>query len=56
MDWLGLDIEKHNRKKQLFVPSKSINNTQIWKRISCNVEDVKFIEKELEEFLYDFPL
>lgn len=56
MDWLGLDIEKHNRKKQYFVPSKSINNTQIWKRISCNIEDVKFIEKELEEFLYDFPL
>ena len=30
--WLGLDSSSHIRKMELFDPSRSINNTRVWKR------------------------
>lgn len=53
--WLGLSEDKHLKKKRMFNPEKSKENTQTWKRIKCNQSDIRVIEKELKEYLYGFP-
>lgn len=52
--FLNVDSKKHINKKTKFVPEKSINNTQLF-RIYENKEEMKIIEQELKEYLYDFP-
>lgn len=54
MQWLDLEEKDHLDKFRYFDPSKSIMNTQTWKRIKCNQDDIKYIERELPEFLYQF--
>lgn len=49
-----LGIKSHVRKKQYFKPEKSINNTQIFKRVKGYDEEIKLIENELGEYLYDY--
>lgn len=54
----GLDGRKHTKIKKHFVPEKSINNTQIWRRINMSNEQIRelsVIERELAGYLYDFP-
>lgn len=38
------------------MPSRSINNTMLWKKSMYvkELEKIKFIESELEEYLYPF--
>lgn len=55
IEWLGFREEQHHQKNKFFNPSLSIKNTQTWKNISCNQDEIRFIEKELSEYLYSFP-
>lgn len=54
IEWLGLSLEDQTEKKKIFNPEISINNTFTWKKIDCNLSEIKYIEKELKEYLYDF--
>lgn len=54
IDWLGLDVSSHYLKKKIFNPQKSMNNTQTWKKVYESKEEIKYIEKNLKEYLYDF--
>lgn len=47
-------IKSHIKKESFFIPSKSINNTQLVKLYPQYAEDVRKIEKELPDFLYNF--
>ena len=49
-----LKLGEHKRKKEIFDPSKSINNTQLIRLHPEDAEDIKKIEKELKEFLFPF--
>lgn len=55
MEWLELKPEDWKNKKTGFTPEKSINNTQTWRKIDCNLEEIAYIERELADFLYAFP-
>ena len=54
-EWLKFDIKHHSKFKKYFDPSKSINNTQTWKRFTQSRDEVAYIGRELKEYLYDFP-
>ena len=54
IDILRLDETAHSKKKTMFNPQKSINNTQLF-MLNKYREEAKIIERELPEFLYDFP-
>ena len=41
--------------RKYFIPEKSINNTQTWKRYPCDMAEIAYIEQELKQYLYDFP-
>lgn len=51
-DFCGLDHSKRVRK--IFDPELSKNNTQVFKRYPELLEDVKYIEDHLKEFLFSF--
>lgn len=53
-DFCGLNPS--DRVNTYFVPSDSINNTQVFKRFPECHEDVKYIEEHLSEYLYPFEL
>ncbi|MBS3196824.1 hypothetical protein J0J70_12350 [Turicibacter bilis] len=55
MEWLGLCEERHHEKNKFFDPNLSIRNTQTWKKIECDQNEIRFIEKELSDYLYNFP-
>lgn len=55
MAWLELDEKNWENKKKFLDPSKSIKNTQTWKKVDCDIEEIKYIERELQEYLYNFP-
>ncbi len=52
MDFLGL--HEHSNPKKYFDPSRSVNNTQLYLRYPDMQSDVKYIEENLKEYLYDF--
>ncbi len=54
ISFLGLNPEKHSKRRQIFNPDISIKNTRTWERIKCNPEEIRTIERELEDYLY-FP-
>lgn len=54
-NWLNLDLNQHTKNRQLFNPSRSIKNTQTWKQFPQSRDEVRYIEKELSEYLYRFP-
>lgn len=49
-----LNLGKHTRVKQIFDPSKSINNTQLIRLHPDERENINKIEEELADFLYPF--
>ena len=51
---LGLTREQHVRQRESFDPEKSIHNTQLF-RSGRYQKEMKIIEDELSEYLYDFP-
>lgn len=48
------ELSASERKYHYFFPEKSINNTQIYKRYPEYEQDIRYIEKELREYLYPF--
>ncbi len=54
MEHLEFTEEMHINKKQRFNPDLSINNTQLFRKKDYQ-EEMKIIEKELSNYLYDFP-
>lgn len=55
MEHLEFSEEMHINKKQRFNPDLSIKNTQIFNSDAKYSEEIKIIEKELKEYLYEFP-
>lgn len=51
---LGVTEEQHIRKRQVFNPDISINNTQLFLNEEYRLDDIKVIERELKEYLYPF--
>lgn len=54
-DFIGIDYSTHINKFSAFCPNKSIINTQIFNRNPEYMKEAQIIEKELAEYLYDFP-
>lgn len=52
--FLGIDSSMHLAKKTKFIPEKSIDNTQLFRNYK-NQNEIKIIEEELGEYLYNFP-
>ena len=54
LSFCGIDKVHHVAPKMKFDPSKSIKNTQLYKRFNKRLSDVKTIEKELWPYLYNY--
>ncbi|MBO4845831.1 MAG: sulfotransferase [Lachnospiraceae bacterium] len=50
------NLGKHVRKKEVFNPERSINNTQLIRKYPQEKDAIKYIEEHLSEFLYPFEL
>ena len=53
--FVGLDPQNHNNKKSRFDPAVSIKNTNMISRYPEFKKEIEYIEKNLSEYLYDFP-
>jgi len=51
---LGVSKEAHWKKGTCFIPEKSIHNTQMFRKEEYR-DEMEIIERELKEYLYDFP-
>lgn len=49
-----LKLGKNPNPKSIFDPALSIANTQVWKRYPQYANDIRIIEKELPEYLFDY--
>ena len=49
-----LNLYENPNPKSIFDPNLSVNNTQLILRFPQYAEDVKYIEEQLPEYLYDF--
>ena len=54
-DFLDVGSVDHIHFKEKFKPEVSINNTQLFKRLNNVENEVKIIEKELPNYLFEFP-
>ena len=54
-NFVGFDSDKHINKKRRFNPDLSIKNTQLFNGKTDYENEIKIIEKELKEYLYEFP-
>ena len=52
--FVGIDPSHHTAPKSCFDPAKSIKNTNVAKRYPGCEEELKYIESELREYLYEF--
>lgn len=55
INFVGLNKKYHTKKKSKFIPEKSKNNTKVYLKYPALNDDIIYIEKELEGYLYDFP-
>ena len=53
-NYLNTKKERHKYPLMYFNPQKSINNTQLFRKYPDMKKDIDLIEKELEDYLYDF--
>lgn len=51
-NWLGFNAKEHVQKGKLLNPRISRNNTQTWKKYKCDLQDIKYIENKLAQYLY----
>lgn len=52
--FLGFSEKEHINKKTRFIPELSIKNTQLFRKDEY-IEECRIIEKELKDYLYEFP-
>lgn len=55
MNHINVTEEMHINKKKRFIPELSIKNTQIFNSSDKYNEEMKILEEELKDYLYDFP-
>lgn len=53
-EFVGLELCFHKAPKTKFIPEKSIKNTNLIKQYPEYADQVRYIEKELNEYLYPF--
>lgn len=53
-EFCGIDSSKHIRKKEFYCPDKGISYTRLFEKHEEFKEDIKIIEKQMPEFLYDY--
>jgi hypothetical protein len=53
-EFLGFKEENHVLSKTYLDPLKSIKNTKLWENIKGHEEEVKYIEKTLKPYIYDY--
>ena len=51
---MPLKEKNHIKQKQIFMPEKSKKNTKLWENYREYSKEMKFIEKELKEFIYKY--
>lgn len=56
LDHFEIPFHNHTQKKKYFDPARSIVNTRLWKTIQGHEQDIQYIEQELLEYCYPFPL
>lgn len=49
-----LNLPENPNPKSIFDPAISMPNTQVWKRFPQFADDIKYIEQELPEYLFDY--
>lgn len=54
LSFCGITPEHHIAPKTLLIPDVSIKNTQLFRKYDKYSKDVLYIEKELQEYLFDF--
>ena len=54
-DFCGLDLIRHVNKGKIFVPAQSIKNTQVFLKSKKFGKENEILERELADYLYDFP-
>lgn len=54
-EFVGITSAEHTQKRKIFVPEKSIKNTQVFKINPEWDDEVKALECELPELIYNFP-
>lgn len=54
MNFLNLKEENHINPKKFFNPLRSIKGSQIYKKIPGHEEEIKYIEENLKEYLFNF--
>lgn len=54
LDFLGIDKKHHTLPRTHFNPDLSIRGTKTWMKYPEYAEDIKIIEEELPEFLYNY--
>lgn len=52
-NWIGINDNKHKYKFKFFNPNKSINNTRLWEKNDVNLEEIRYIETNLKEYIYE---
>ncbi len=55
IDFVGISESHHVNKRKFFDPDDSGTRTQLWLKFPQFKNAIEVIEKELPEFLYDFP-
>lgn len=54
-DFVGIRETDHTFPKTKFDPARSIRNTNVVTRYPGNESDIRYIEKELNDYIYEFP-
>lgn len=52
--WLDLESSNHVNKFKYLNPNISKNNTKLWEKIKLDLDEIRYIETELSEYLYEF--
>ena len=55
MDFIGMKSDNHTDKFKYFNPEISIKGTNLKSKFPKYSNDVKYIEENLKEYLYQFP-
>lgn len=54
LKFIGISSEHHTKPQTLLIPEKSMKNTKLWERNPEYAEEIKYIEKNLKEYLYKY--
>lgn len=55
-EFIGINDCDHKKQFTRLVPEKSMLNTQLYNRNCRYVDEAKYIEKHLKEYIYNFPI